>query len=147
MVKVLGTSFLIKEDHETVKVFVETGKVSLSKADDEKIEIVLEAGQTGTLSGNQVTQEVSEDENLLSWKTGKIVLNGQTFEEIASILEHAYGVKIKVVNAGNGNCPHTDTFQGQSLESVLKVLSEFYQFSVLEKKGKLVIDLMDCKEN
>lgn len=147
VVKVLGTSFLVKNSENKVKVYVETGKVSFYKEGLEESGILLNPGELGTLEKNSLTTERNANRNILAWKTKKIVFTNETFSEIAEVLEDVYNINIEVKNAENGNCLHAVKFvEGQTLNDVLNVLgTEAYNFTIHRSQNKIIIDLAGCK--
>ncbi len=94
--RVLGTSFNVKAyaSDDRMDVAVERGKVAVS---DGKISwVTLKPGQQlsySTSSGKTVTGG-ADLQSILAWRTGELRFNAMRLEDIASILERRYNVKI-----------------------------------------------------
>lgn len=146
-VMVLGTSFLVKEAKKSIRVFVETGKVSFYEKGKENTSVLLLPGELGVLEKNSLVSTRNSDENIISWKTKKIVFTNETFSEMAEVLEKTFNVDIEVKKPENGNCPHAVKFvEGQSLDGVLNVLgTEAFDFKTSQTQNKIIIELKGCK--
>jgi ferric-dicitrate binding protein FerR (iron transport regulator) len=123
---VLGTAFNIRAlpDGKQITVSVTRGKVKVE--DDRKLLAVLTPNQQVTY--RPVTAAVSKDTvNAISlvtdWTKHEMVFEGQSFEEVASLLGRRYGVEILFNKEGLKRCTIKAFFNGtETLEKVLDVL-------------------------
>ncbi len=147
-IKVLGTSFLVTEHSQhNVDVYVESGRVAFFKENHEEKRILLKPGYIGTINRNSTSIKPNTDENIIAWKTKKLVFNNADFDQILRVLSEVYNVRIELVNPEKINCRHTDTYYGRSLEYILRVLStNQYRFDVEHKPDKLVITMHGCSK-
>lgn len=145
-VKVLGTSFMVnKKSSNNVEVFVETGKVRLYEQNREMNGIYLDPGYIGKMDRKAAVKELNQDENIIAWKTKKIVFKDAELGHIFDVLSDVYNVKIVLENPDKLQCPtHTDTFDNQSLDDILKVLSANYMLDIRHADGKIVVKLNGC---
>ena len=125
-VKVLGTSFNVKayEQAPVAEVFVLTGKVGLSAVDLEEQLLVLQPGQKGVLikEQNLVSMEPTRDDNVLAWRTNKLVFRKAALVEVVPALESYFGIELQVTNPALLHCRFTSSFNEPELGEVLEVL-------------------------
>jgi len=127
-VKVVGTSFNVKTTENRVEVFVKTGKVmlySVSKTTSDTISEYLTPGIKGIfdrMSKSIKTKEVT-NENDLFWMTKKIEFNKTELAEVIEVLNANYNVKIVLKDENLSRLKLSSTFNNQSIESVLEIIS------------------------
>ena len=140
-IKVLGTSFAVDEraGKNRIEVFVEKGKVSLYQEEMEHTGILVESGYVGQLTGNMATKYLNKNDNILAWKTGKIIFTETRLAEVINVLEKVYGKEIIIEKKEALNWPYTNTFDNQDLESVTRVLAETYQFGIEQDRDRIVL--------
>jgi ferric-dicitrate binding protein FerR (iron transport regulator) len=100
--------------------------------------LLIETGYVGQLSGNAPSKYLNKDENIMAWKTRKIVFSETKLAEVIKVLEKVYGKKIVIENKKALDWPYTNTFDNQNFESVTKVLAETYQFRIEQDRNKIV---------
>jgi len=129
-IKVLGTSFNINADPVTgiTEVVVNTGTVLFYYVDkNENIlgQVTLHKGDKGIY--NRITRKLEKmlnnNRNVMSWKTGILVFNETTLDEVMDVVGKKYDVNIHLEDAGLARLKLTATFDNESLDSVLEVLS------------------------
>jgi len=124
-VKVVGTSFYISHDstnnHSMVKVT--SGIVTVSALKTGPF-VRLTAGMS-TVFDPQTNQFINRtvDNNNFFWHTGKLVFDQQELRNVIHTLNRVYHTNIVLNNGAIANCRLTTTFDGQSLEEVLKIIS------------------------
>ncbi len=140
-IKVIGTSFAVNEraGKNGIEVYVENGRVSLYKEEMEHAGVMIDPGYIGQLSGNLSTKYLNKNNNILAWKTRKIIFTDTKLSEVIKVLEKVYGKEIIIENKEALNWPYTGTFDNQDLESVTKVLVENYQFGIEQDRNKIVL--------
>lgn len=95
-VAVLGTSFLVDERRDIVRVVVQAGSVRLRLAKDTSLAVVLAAGERGVLSGAEISKGRNSDANYRAWQTGMLVFNDVPLPQVAAALGNYYGVTLKL---------------------------------------------------
>lgn len=95
-VRVLGTSFLVDEQRDIVRVVVQAGSVRLNSAKDTSLALVLAAGERGVLSGTEISKGRNTDQNFRAWQTGVLVFTGVPLPQVAAALGNYYGVTLKL---------------------------------------------------
>lgn len=129
LVEVLGTSFNVESDltlAEEVTVTVVTGKVALSELADPANILFLEPGEKGTydLSNNRIRKTVNDNRNFMAWKTGILVFENSSVDEVCSILSGHYGIPVSTDPRGGLDMKRlTATYDNKDLGEVLDILS------------------------
>jgi ferric-dicitrate binding protein FerR (iron transport regulator) len=129
-VKVLGTSFNIKSNagNGITEVVVKTGTVLfyyVDKTDQILGQVILQKGEKGIYnrSSHSLLKENDNDPNNLSWKTGILVFNKTSLDKVLHVVGEKYGVNIRINDQKLSTLKLTATFDNESLESVLEVIS------------------------
>jgi len=129
-VKVYGTSFnvLSYKEYDEMTVVLEEGKVALEK------EYASGTKELMILKPNDIVEYHSTDNKLYhsssnnlkrytSWKDGYIVFYGDHIYKVVETLERWYNVDFEIKDEALKNYSFTATFEGETLEQVLKLLS------------------------
>jgi transmembrane sensor len=129
-IKVLGTSFNVKADLHTgiTEVVVNTGTVlfyHVDESDNILGQIILHKGDKGTYnrSTRKLAKMLNTDPNVNSWKTGILVFNETSLDVVMEVVGKKYGVNFHMSDSGLSRLKLTATFDNESLDSVLEVLS------------------------
>ncbi|MGW8121769.1 FecR family protein [Roseivirga echinicomitans] len=141
-VKVLGTSFNLTTDtEEGVELDVTEGLVEFSSTVTGVKEQVSQ-GQSAKLdkSGKIIQKNQIKDANFSGWWTRKLEYDATPLSKVFEDLEKTYWVKIDY-NKEIGACTLTTTFQGVSIENVIKTIDatfpEIKVISIKENRIKL----------
>ncbi|WP_339606081.1 FecR domain-containing protein [uncultured Roseivirga sp.] len=122
-VRVLGTSFnLTTDSDEGVELDVTEGLVEFSSTVTGVKEQVAK-GQSAKLdrSGKIIQKKDIKDSNFSGWWTRKLEYDDTPLSKVFEDLEKTYWVEIDY-NEAIGACPLTTTFQGTSIEDVIKMI-------------------------
>ncbi len=129
-IKVLGTAFNVKADPITglTEVVVNSGTVlfyHVDKNNNIRGQIVLRKGDKGVYNTKTHTLAMmpNDDPNFISWKTGMLVFNETTLDKVMEVVGKKYDVHFRMNNAELSHLKLTATFDNESLDSVLEVLS------------------------
>ncbi len=138
-IKVLGTSFNVntKKGEDKVEVLVETGKVQLSSVKGGSPEI-LTPGEIGKLDDNKVVKAPNKDKNYLSWKTRILNFEDVQFDQTLDVLSRAYNINFEYDKAEIDNDGVYTTFNGASIDSVLKIICDLKQLKH-KKEGNTIV--------
>jgi len=146
-IKVVGTSFNVEapKGGDFVKVTVNTGKVLVYPTGTlpEKSEtagLFLSAGEIATYSqqSGQILKGVSDDLNVLSWKTGVLTFRESRLAEVLKALEFKYQTPFIVDNQDVLNQRLTARFENDSLDNVLETLSLIFNLK-FENNGRQIL--------
>lgn len=129
-IKVLGTSFNVKNDRKSgiTEVVVNSGTVLFYHVDEnEKIlnQVILHKGDKGvyTSADKRLSKMQNDDLNNLSWKTGILVFNETSLDKVFEVVGKKYGITIQMKDAELARLKLTGTYDNESLDSVLEVIS------------------------
>jgi ferric-dicitrate binding protein FerR (iron transport regulator) len=150
VVEVLGTSFNVNayRENEEVEITVESGVVALTARQDQKEQIVLRAGNSGTLHKESKELELipASDPNNISWKTRELFFENTPLEEVAEVVNHAYNSRIEIRNPVLAGCPITVTFRDQSLDAILNVLEITLDLEISRSGDRVLLDGQGCDD-
>lgn len=136
-VKVVGTSFNVKDNAEKTEVVVETGIVEVSK-DTQKIRITPREEATVLKASSKMSKGITVDEFHNYYRTRRLFCDGTPLWRLVEILNEAYEADIVIGNERLRNQPINTTFDQNSLESILDVVSETLSLKV-EHRGEQII--------
>lgn len=129
-IKVLGTSFNVKAmpGSDMTEVVVNTGKVLFYHVDENNIilnQIELVKGEKGIYNHKThlLSRFINKDLNFISWKTGILIFNETTLDKVMETVGKKYDVTFHLSDAQLAELKLTATFDNESLDSVLEVLS------------------------
>jgi len=150
MVEVLGTSFNVNayRENAAVEIIVESGVVALTAKQDQKEQIVLRAGNSGTY--NKENRELklipSSNPNKISWKTRELYFDSSSLQEVADLVNQVYVANLVIVNPELASCPITVTFRDQTLDAVLNVLEMTLDLEITRSEDEIRLDGTGCDE-
>ena len=129
-VKVLGTSFNVcaYPETETVEVVVATGKVQVTREDEnlpsENSKIFLIPGEKGTLfnESNRLEKSLNSNLNFLAWKTNDLIFNETPLSEVVRCLEKVYHIEIRLTEPDLETLKLTAHFDKKPIDFVLDVV-------------------------
>jgi len=123
-VKVLGTSFNVNANlpNKQVEVFVKTGLVLLSDANDLNNKVLIEPGNVGLLSNKDISKQKNKDINKISWKTKEIIFHDDKLSNVINTLNKAYNTNITCSDQKVLDLKYTSTFRDQEIDSILNVI-------------------------
>ncbi|MEM7296970.1 MAG: FecR domain-containing protein [Bacteroidota bacterium] len=143
-VRVLGTQFFVDESEEELEVKVEEGMVLVSYDD---IHELLEQGEgiTLDLETNQVSKIEEDPIGMNSfWKTRRLVFRLTPLEEVVQIVSEAYGQPVQLAGSTD-DCQLTVTFDNESLENVLAVISGTLNYDLTQNQGIYLLTGDGCQ--
>lgn len=122
-IKVLGTSFNVKaiSNGNNTKLSVLTGKVQFTTNKSNKKAIVTPSQQA---TYNNLSSEISKIElknnNFLSWKTGNLSFNNESFKNVIKTLSENYDIKFNITDKKLYDLQLTCEFNNQTIEEILE---------------------------
>jgi len=129
-VKVYGTSFNVSayDEYDSMEVALVEGKVSLVQGErgDRKELMVLKPNDVVECNISEKRLSRSSDSKMnkyTAWRDGKIIFYGDPIEKVVSRLEKWYNVDIEIKDKALQDYRFTATFNDETLEQVLKLLS------------------------
>lgn len=146
-VKVLGTSFSLKTNLNSIELKVLTGKVNISSTTD-SVGIDLEPNQMVIYNLNKPAEIVSMTEedvkNIIGIGEYKMEFKDEPMNTILKRIENKFDVKIDVANEHLTTCRLTADFTDYSLEGTLQMLAEVLDIQYEVKPGSVRIAGSGC---
>ncbi|MCL4482663.1 MAG: DUF4974 domain-containing protein [Bacteroidetes bacterium] len=123
-VKVLGTSFNVsayRREHY-IEVVLQQGKVEFYHNNlPEKV--ILSPSQKMVFKDGKVDLSMTDPSKYKAWTDGKLVFRGDNMEDVARRIERWYNVKVILADQDLEKYSFRGTFEDDSLEEVLRLLS------------------------
>lgn len=143
-VRVLGTEFYInRPSDKKIEVLVDEGKVLVSLNDKHEI---VEAGNM--LSVDLMTDSLSfstTDRHGADtfWKNRILIFDLTAIDEVVATVNKAYDSNV-ILKGSTEGCSLTVTFDNESLENVLKVISSTLNYQLVEDQGSITLEANGC---
>lgn len=133
VIKVLGTSFNIRHNEmsNSIEVAVVEGKVSLWYKQKPDNQLILQAGDFGTLDLKtaQLSNQPLNDYNFLAWKTGVLEFNETELTEVLPVLENTYNLQVNTQKELSG-LKLTARFSDESPEDIFKTIGILFNLQI-----------------
>jgi len=138
-VKVVGTSFNVKSAKGETEIIVETGIVQVTKADTT---IELEAGQRILFEAVDTSaQIVVSDDKLYNYYVSRtFVCDNTPLWKLVEKLNEAYDVNIRIRRDALKKLPLNVTFDDESLDVILDVISQTLMIKVSRKENEIILE-------
>lgn len=162
-VRVLGTSFNIRAyaGDSTVETAVVTGRVafiprlkakSLRPTNQEQIAstasdtlfLLPNSKAIQSLTRQSVVARPTVAANQIAWTESKLVFRNTPMGEVAKILERWYGTPVTLESESLNQCPLTGTFQNQSLQEVMSLITMTNRFHYEQTASRVIIKGPGC---
>jgi len=145
-IKVLGTSFNVSDYAYNPNAIVTVVEGKVSFADKSGNSIVLLRDETGMLnkSKHSVEKSMTEDLNVLSWKTRKLEFKNTNFKAVCEKLKEYFSVELEVKNENILKCKFTGYFVDPSLEQILSVLEKTLEIKTIVNNKQIIITGKGC---
>jgi transmembrane sensor len=137
-VQVVGTSFTVSTGNDSVELNVMTGRVNFAQSQSMTNKILVVAGEKALYAGGNLTKKVNLDPNFNAWQTKKLIFQRTPLSQVAADLGDYFGINIvfkKEDAAQLSAADFTDTFNDQSLDSVLEEFEKITTYSVRKTGG------------
>lgn len=145
-IQVLGTSFNVKAEKESAvtEVVVVSGKVSVNHQSNQ---VILLAGEKAIVDkkNGKLFKIQNDDPNFQSWKTKNFIFSDLPLSEVIALLSDAYDQPIHLKNTNLKSCPVTVSFENQSLDSIITVLTSTLDLTIEKTAKGLILDGDGCQ--
>lgn len=143
-VMVLGTEFSVYTRQKGGKVLLKKGKVHvLFSEGQQKKELVMKPGDLVTMEKSHakpVVKPNADTQKLIAWTGNRFVFDKTPLSEVASQLQEHYGIRVEIKDNRFANRTVSGTFQPESGEELLTLLSELFDFR-LAREGEAYLIL------
>ncbi len=145
-VTVLGTSFNVdaRQPADLVTVVVATGKVQL--ADKSGRKAILMPGDKGTYrpGPGELFKGDNTQPDYQFWRTGQLVFTNTALREVVDVLNRQYRARLSLESDAAASCQFTASFNGDSLETILHVLTATFKLQLEEGPSGRVLKGTAC---
>jgi len=153
LVEVLGTSFVVdaREERNAVEVMVSSGSVAMAQNPEvfgrRAMKINLEKGEMGIIRVGErgIKKRKITDDNFLSWKTKVITFKSTSLNEVSKTMNEVYGVTFDYENQMLKNCVLTAKFNEKTVDEVVDIIAETFNFTYVKTADKILFTGNSCK--
>ncbi|MEQ9306999.1 MAG: FecR domain-containing protein, partial [Marinoscillum sp.] len=144
-IEVLGTSFSVRsrEEEKTSTVIVASGSVEVQGKNNTVVLKINEKAIFDKETG-RLFKVVNDDPNYLSWKTKRFTFDDTPLHEVVKNLSNAHQTRIQLITKSIDNCPVTVSFDGQSLQAILEILSATLDLTIEKTTAGFEISGQGC---
>jgi|GEM_PF-1448141 len=141
-ITVVGTAFNVKKADQEVEIYVHEGVVSVSNG---KRTVQLRAGDMITGNVDNFALFDKDNDNLVSWKSKKLVFKNTFLPEALKDISRHYGKSVELSpGAATENCFISTEFRSETLEEVIEELKVLFQIKVSENEERIIITEINC---
>lgn len=139
LVKVVGTSFNVKNKNGQTTVNVETGIVKVSRNKDE---VELRQGEKVVIANKQTAllKSVSKGRLYNYYRNKELVCDQTPLQELVDALNEIYNANIIIKTASLQEKPLTTIFKDQSLDQILEVIQETFTLKIERKDNQIILE-------
>lgn len=131
-VMVLGTEFSVYTRRKGGKVLLKKGKVHvLFSEGSQKKELVMKPGDLVTMAksaAKPIVKPNADTQKLIAWTGNRFVFDKTPLSEVAAQLQEHYGIRVEIKDNRFASRTVSGTFQPESGEELLTLLSELFDF-------------------
>jgi ferric-dicitrate binding protein FerR (iron transport regulator) len=140
-IHVIGTAFNVKtfSDTKNVEVLVSEGKVRLQNSQNPKQQIDLIKGDFAELASNNLKTKKISDINYLSWQTKILSFNNTPLQEVITVLNRTYAVKIVLESEEIGKFALTSTYNQMKVNALLDAICLTFNLNQKEENDSIII--------
>jgi ferric-dicitrate binding protein FerR (iron transport regulator) len=137
-IRVVGTSFNVKLKNGDVEVIVESGKVQVVRGEKS---IFIEPGEKVLVSKTMNNLAKAKTPDLLYnyYRTKMFVADDTPLWRMVEALNEAYDSKIEIKNPAIRDLPLNTTFNDESLEDILQVISRTFKITVEKRQDRIIL--------
>jgi ferric-dicitrate binding protein FerR (iron transport regulator) len=146
MIKDIGTSFNVKAypESNTVEVVVESGEVMFYTDTDSGV--YLRANGKGVYNKSTKTFTIDQpEENALAYKTKFFTFSNTDLQKVVKSLNDVYEKEI-VITDEIKNCHITVSFNNETEEEIIAIISETLGLKIIESDGKIILEGPGCEQ-
>jgi ferric-dicitrate binding protein FerR (iron transport regulator) len=132
-IQVVGTQFNVIIRPNGVEVGVNEGMVLLKNVNDS---VYIGQGAAAFVKLGETPRKARMDENTWAYATRKLIFKDTPMEEVIKAVEKTYSCSISVSNDNVNNCKLTATFERDSVDKIVLLISETLNLK-LEHNGQV----------
>jgi len=141
-IRVTGTKFTVDTKPNKTEIFLHEGSIQYNF--NSRL-IDLEASEAISIEKGELVKYRHVDQNIESWKSGKLVFADQRLENVFKSLSRHFNVQIDVSAVDvDIDCPLTSSFEKLTLAEILDELKVLFKLDYESHKGKMIIKNLSC---
>lgn len=143
--EVLGTAFRLQAQEQNNTLEVAEGKVAYWSDSREKV-LILTAGQKASFQGGALQQQVIEDPNYDSWKSGHFRFTDSPLKEVFRQLQDFYLFDVENMDLLNAaECRFSGEFKDSGLKRVIEEIALTMGMEYELKDQNLILHKLECR--
>jgi len=137
-IKVVGTSFNVKNRDGLIEIIVETGIVQVSRKDNI---VLLKKGEKVVVKQNQsaMVAEKTPDRLYAYYRDKKFVADDTPLWRMVEVLNEAYDSHIVIGRKELNKLPLNTTFNNDSLDDVLQVICDTFHIKMKKTHNQIIL--------
>lgn len=137
-IRVIGTSFNVKNKAGNVEVIVETGIVEVMR---DSHSLTLVKGEKALVQKNSFMLRKEKNPDLLYnyYRSKEFVADNTPLWRMVEVLNEAYNSKIVIARKELRNLPLNTTFKDESLDDILTIICRTFGITVEQRDGLILI--------
>jgi ferric-dicitrate binding protein FerR (iron transport regulator) len=137
-IKVVGTSFNVKEKNGDVEVIVETGLVQVSKNGST---IAVSPGESVLVKANasSLAKEKTPDHLYTWYRSKEFVADNIPLRRMVQVLNEAYDAHIIIARKELNDLPLNTTFKDETLDGILDIISRTFKITIEKKQDQIIL--------
>jgi transmembrane sensor len=136
-IRVVGTTFNVKEENGNTEVTVQTGVVQVTR-NGHMVELRPEQRVSAEKDETTLVKDTVTDRLYDYYQSREFVCDNTPLWKLVDVLNEAYDVNIRIGREELKKLPLTTTFDNESLETILNIVSTTFKLTV-ERKGNEII--------
>ena len=124
-IRVLGTTFNVKSysEDKTIQATLVSGKVEVFK-NESSSKLILKPSQRATLNKdkNKIILDKVITQDIISWRTGKLIFKDAFLEDVLKDIERKYNVSFEIKSEKLLKYKYTGSFDDLKIEEILEIL-------------------------
>jgi transmembrane sensor len=137
-ITVVGTSFNVKAINGNTEVVVETGIVKVTRA-GKTVELKANEELLVNAKDSALTKEKVSDQLYKYYRTKEFVCDDTPLWKLVEVINEAYNSHIVIGNPALKDMSITTTFNNESLEQVLNVISITFNIKIIKEGDNIIL--------
>ncbi|GAB3996982.1 hypothetical protein GCM10028807_40960 [Spirosoma daeguense] len=141
-VEVLGTRFNVYTRSKATKVVLNEGHIQLQVADNQNNHLDMKPGEMffADKQNKVFYKKIVNAQAHSSWRTDKLIFDGTTLAEIATLLHDTYGLDVQIRDQKLSNQKFSGTIPSKNVATILKGLSGLFNLTITQQNNQVIIE-------
>jgi transmembrane sensor len=137
-IKVVGTSFNVRSVNGITEVIVETGIVQVSRK-NKTVELRPKEKIKISTQDSSMVKDKEEEKLYNYYRSKEFVCDGTPLWKLVKVLNEAYDTNIVIENPKLRSLPLDTTFDNESLDRILEIISATFDIKVFKEKDRIIL--------